>query len=266
MKAKIKLFCCWEKINLSSFCFILLMTLELLKRFIDEMKKRIVLFSGAGMSAESGISTFRDGNGLWENYHIEEVATPEAWAKNPELVQRFYNERRTGILNAKPNEAHELIATLQNDYVVDVITQNIDDLHERAGSSAVHHLHGNIRFAKSSGSNQERKLYPIKGAHLDLLKDICDDGYPLRPHVVWFGENVPMYEAVIPIIEQADIFIVIGTSLNVYPAAGLIHYCNPMSRKYLIDPKASTLNAPADFHLIQENAIQGMRELIQLLT
>jgi len=229
------------------------------------MKKHIVLFSGAGMSAESGISTFRDGNGLWENHNIEEVATPEAWSKNPTLVQRFYNERRATIIAAVPNEAHELIAQLQQEYEVDVITQNIDDLHERAGSLKVHHLHGNIRFAKSSGPNQERKLYPIIGSTLDVSKDLCDEGYPLRPHVVWFGEQVPMYETVIPIIQQADIFIVIGTSLNVYPAAGLIHYCNPMSLKYLIDPKASGLAVPTDFHLIQENAIQGMKIVCDLL-
>lgn len=229
------------------------------------MKKRIVVFSGAGMSAESGISTFRDGNGLWENYNIEEVATPDAWAKNPQLVQRFYNERRTGILAAVPNEAHQLIAQLQKEFDVDVITQNIDDLHERAGSEKVHHLHGNIRFAKSSGPNQEKKYYPIDGSSLDLSNDFCDEGYPLRPHVVWFGEEVPMYETVIPIIQQADIFIVIGTSLNVYPAAGLIHYCNPMSRKYLIDPKASQLTVPSDFHLVQENAIQGMKIVCDLL-
>lgn len=229
------------------------------------MKKRIVLFSGAGMSAESGISTFRDHDGLWENYKIEDVATPEAWNKNPELVQRFYNERRVGISNALPNKAHHLIAKLQEKFDVDVITQNIDDLHERAGSLSVHHLHGNIQFAKSSGPNPDRKLYPMNGTHLDYTKDKCDDGFPLRPHVVWFGEAVPMYDVVIPIIEQADIFIVIGTSLNVYPAAGLIHSCNPMSRKYLIDPKASTLNIPNDYHLIPENAVKGMIDLMKLL-
>lgn len=229
------------------------------------IKKRIVLFSGAGMSAESGISTFRDSNGLWENYNIEEVATPEAWRKNPALVQQFYNERRSGIINAAPNKAHALIALLEQDFLVEVITQNIDDLHERAGSSTVHHLHGNIRFAKSSGPNQERKLYPIEGSTLNLNSDLCDEGYPLRPHVVWFGEEVPMYETVIPIIQQADIFIVIGTSLNVYPAAGLIHYCNPISRKYIIDPNASTLNVPEDYHLIPKQAIEGMEELMNLL-
>ena len=229
------------------------------------MKKQIVVFSGAGMSAESGISTFRDHDGLWENHNIEDVATPQAWKKNPELVQRFYNERRFAISNALPNPAHFTISKLQEKYNVDVITQNIDDLHERAGSINVHHLHGNIQFAKSSGPNPEKKFYKINGTQLNLNEDKCDDGYPLRPHVVWFGEEVPMYETVIPIIDQADIFIVIGTSLNVYPAAGLIHYCNPMSRKYIIDPKASSISMPIDFHIIQENAIKGMLKLSKLL-
>lgn len=229
------------------------------------MKKRIVLFSGAGMSAESGISTFRDHNGLWENYKIEEVATPEAWNKNPEIVQRFYNERRKSILVTKPNKAHMIIAELEKLFDVVIITQNIDDLHERAGSSIVHHLHGNIMLAKSSGPNQEKKYYPINNGVLDINTDKCEDGFSLRPHVVWFGEEVPMYEVVIPFIEQADIFIVIGTSLTVYPAAGLIHYCNPMSRKFLIDPKADNLNVDSKYHLIQENAISGMEVLQKIL-
>ena len=168
-------------------------------------------------------------------------------------------------MNAEPNNAHKMIASLEGEFSVEVITQNIDDLHERAGSSIVHHLHGNIRLAKSSGPNQDKKLYPIIGTELNLQKDFCDEGYPLRPHVVWFGEEVPMYETVIPIIQQADIFIVIGTSLNVYPAAGLIHYCNPISRKYLIDPNASTLNVPAEYYLIPKNAIDGMEELVNVL-
>ena len=229
------------------------------------MKRRIVLFSGAGMSAESGISTFRDHDGLWENYRIEDVATIDAWNKNPQLVQDFYNQRRLSIILSQPNNAHKIIAQLEDQYIVDVITQNIDDLHERSGSSNVHHLHGNITYAKSSGPNAEEKYYKIEGSKLDLITDKCDDGYPLRPHVVWFGEAVPMFEIVIPIIQQADIFIVIGTSLNVYPAAGLIHYCNPMTRKFLIDPKADSINTDSNFHLIQENAVQGVEILIKLL-
>lgn len=227
--------------------------------------KQIVFFSGAGMSAESGISTFRDSNGLWENYDVAEVATPEAWLKNPKLVQEFYNARRKNILEASPNKAHIIIAQLEENYSVSVITQNIDDLHERAGSKSVMHLHGNIRLAKSSGPNSEKKFYPIEGDTLDLETDFCDDGYPLRPHVVWFGENVPMYEKVIPIIESADIFIVIGTSLNVYPAAGLIHYCNPKATRFLIDPKADELTVPSHFQVIRKTATDGLKEIIYCL-
>lgn len=227
--------------------------------------KQLVFFSGAGMSAESGISTFRDSNGLWENYDVAEVATPEAWIKNPQLVQEFYNARRKNIINATPNEAHIKIAQLEENYSVSIITQNIDDLHERAGSTSVMHLHGNIRLAKSSGPNSEKKFYPIEGDTLNLETDFCDDGYPLRPHVVWFGENVPMYEKVIPIIESADIFIVIGTSLNVYPAAGLIHYCNPKATRFLIDPKADELIVPSHFHVIRKTAVEGLKELIDCL-
>ncbi len=227
--------------------------------------KKIVVFSGAGMSAESGISTFRDSNGLWENHNINEVATPEAWKANPLLVQEFYNVRRKNIIDAHPNKAHELIAQLEVKFDVCVITQNIDDLHERAGSSIVYHLHGNIRYAKSSGPNQEKAYYPIEGATLDLEKDICPDGYPLRPHVVWFGESVPMYEVVIPVIAAADVLIIIGTSLNVYPAAGLIHHCSPSCQAYLIDPKASEINIPPNYNVIEENAVAGMTQLFNKL-
>ena len=179
---------------------------------------RLVVFSGAGMSAESGISTFRDSNGLWENYDIQQVATPEAWDKDPALVQRFYNERRKNILEAQPNEAHQYIAKLQNHFDVQVITQNIDDLHERAGSQNVLHLHGNIRLAKSSGPNAQytNEFYEINGWKLDLEHDLCPNGYPLRPHVVWFGEAVPAFEEAIKQVQEADIFIVIGSTLSVY--------------------------------------------------
>ena len=158
------------------------------------------------MSAESGIQTFRGSDGLWEQHRIEDVATPEAWARNPEMVQRFYNQRRQNILNASPNLAHQLIAQLENRYDVQIITQNIDDLHERAGSSSVLHLHGNIRLAKSSGPNAQytAEFYPIQGAALDLEKDKCPAGYPLRPHVVWFGEAVPAYEEARALARQAE--------------------------------------------------------------
>lgn len=227
--------------------------------------EKIVVFSGAGMSAESGISTFRDSNGLWENYAVEEVATPEAWRRNPSLVQRFYNERRKNVLSASPNAAHLAIASLEQQFSVSVITQNIDDLHERAGSTDVLHLHGNIRYAKSSGPKQEAAYYFIEGDVLNLATDLCPDGYPLRPHVVWFGESVPMYEVAIDVIRQATVFIIIGTSLNVYPAAGLIHYAPAHARKFVIDPKGEELDVPKDFTVIPLGAVDGMRKVAELI-
>jgi NAD-dependent deacetylase len=214
------------------------------------------------MSAESGIQTFRDTNGLWANFSIEEVATPEAWQQNPAKVQGFYNERRKQIINALPNEAHFAIKKLEEKADVLVITQNIDDLHERAGSNNVMHLHGNIRFAKSSGPKQEKKYYPIHGWELSL-NDLCDDGYPLRPHVVWFGEAVPMLEMAAEELSKADVLIVIGTSLQVYPAATLVHLAPPSSSKFLIDPKANSLTVPRDFQILQMNASDGMNFLLE---
>lgn len=222
---------------------------------------RIVIFSGAGMSAESGISTFRASDGLWEKYAIEEVATPDAWRKNADLVTSFYNQRRRQILEAQPNDAHKAIARLETLAAVTVITQNIDDLHERAGSTNVFHLHGNILFAKSSGPNQEKKLYPIHGWELSE-KDICDEGFRLRPHVVWFGESVPMCEKAIDILGQADVLIVIGTSLQVYPAAELIHYAQKATRKFIIDPNAQKMNIPNDFQVVNKTATEGMEIII----
>ena len=187
------------------------------------MKKKLVVLSGAGISAESGISTFRDSNGLWEQYAIEDVATPEAWRKNPSLVQEFYNFRRKQVIDAQPNEAHLYFAELESEFDVAVITQNIDDLHERGGSTDVLHLHGNIRLSKSSGPHQEKAYYPVNGWEL-TMEDRCPEGYVLRPHLVWFGEAVPNLEVAAEIIAEADYLVVVGTSLNVYPAAGLIHY------------------------------------------
>lgn len=229
--------------------------------------KKLVVFSGAGMSAESGINTFRDSDGLWEQYRIEEVATPEAWAKNPELVQRFYNARRKNILEAQPNAAHQLIAELEDDFDVHVITQNIDDLHERAGSSKVIHLHGNIRLAKTSGPNCQytTEFYPIEGSELDLTKHFCKEGYPLRPHVVWFGEAVPAYEEARDCVQDAEIFVVIGTSLQVYPVAGLIHEIPAHCTAYYIDPKAVQQHLPVQFHKISQTATEGMKTLLKLL-
>ena len=229
--------------------------------------QKIVVFSGAGMSAESGINTFRDSDGLWEQHRIEDVATPEAWTRDPELVQRFYNERRKHILAAEPNEAHNLIAELDEFFDVQVITQNIDDLHERAGSQNVLHLHGNIRFAKSSGPEAQytQDFFPIEGSELNLDIDICPKGYPLRPHVVWFGEAVPAYEDASTSVQTADIFIVIGTSLAVYPVAGLIHEIPANCRAFYIDPKADYQRVPEQYQLIKAGASEGMKMLFQQL-
>ncbi|EPA9173340.1 TPA: NAD-dependent deacetylase [Acinetobacter baumannii] len=229
---------------------------------------KLVVFSGAGMSAESGISTFRDSNGLWENYDIQQVATPEAWERNPALVQRFYNERRKNILEAQPNEAHQYIAKLQDHYDVQVITQNIDDLHERAGSQNVLHLHGNIRLAKSSGPDAQytTQFYEVNGWKLDLEQDFCPNGYPLRPHVVWFGEAVPAYEEAIRLVQSADIFIIIGSTLSVYPVAALVHEIPHYSKAYYIDPQADHSRVPPQYKLLNMTATEGMHELFNQLT
>lgn len=225
---------------------------------------KIVVFSGAGMSAESGISTFRDNNGLWANFKIEEVATPHAWANNPEMVQSFYNQRRKQIIESSPNEAHKLIKELEKIGDVTLVTQNIDDLHERAGSKHVVHLHGNIREAKSSGPNQEARYYPIDGWELKM-GDLCEDGFQLRPHVVWFGEAVPNLEVASNLISAASVLIVIGTSLQVYPAAGLIHSATRNCTKFLIDPNADQLQIPSDFIVLNETASEGMLQCLGLL-
>ncbi len=218
--------------------------------------KKLVVFSGAGMSAESGISTFRTNGGIWENYNIEDVATPQAWKKDPDLVTDFYNERRKQIMEVEPSLAHTLVAQLQERYDLKVVTQNIDDLHERAGCKDVLHLHGNIMYAKSSGPSQD-KLYPV--LYWCLTKnDKCDEGHRLRPHVVWFGESVPMLDIAAEIIGEADVFIVIGTSLNVYPAAGLIHAAVNAKEKVIIDPNVDQMDIPADFESIKKGAAVGL--------
>lgn len=197
------------------------------------MKPNLVVLSGAGISAESGLQTFRDGNGLWENHRIEDVATPEAFHKNPGLVLDFYNFRRTKVLKAAPNAAHKGLAALEKEFDVQIVTQNIDDLHERAGSTSVYHLHGEI--LKMRSSKNEHLIYPI---HSEIkLGDTAEDGAQLRPHIVWFGEPVPMIETVLPIVANADIFVVIGTSLQVYPAAGLVHKVGSNTPIFLLDKK-----------------------------
>lgn len=198
------------------------------------MRKKLVVLTGAGMSQESGIRTFRDMGGLWEEYDVTEVATPEAWESNPELVMKFYNDRRKQLYESEPNEGHRGLADLENDFDVQVITQNIDDLHERAGSSKVLHLHGELKKVKSS--RYPELIYDLDGWELKF-GDLCEKGYQLRPHVVWFGEPVPAMEEAVPLVAEADIFVVVGTSLNVYPAAGLLHYAKPETPIFVVDPE-----------------------------
>ena len=222
----------------------------------------IVVFTGAGISAESGIKTFRDSGGLWEEHRIEDVASPEGWSRNPELVLDFYNKRRKQVLAAQPNAAHVAIAKLQNKYNVQVITQNIDDLHERAGSEHVVHLHGEI--LKSRSTKNPDLVYSVNG---DTIKpgDKCELGSQLRPHIVWFGEMVPMLDTAIKLTHKADLFIVIGSSLQVYPAASLIEYAPEDSDKYLIDPNAIKLRHINNLHIIRERATIGVPQLINKL-
>ncbi len=222
--------------------------------------QKIVVLTGAGISAESGLKTFRDSDGLWEQYRIEDVATPEAWHRNRALVLDFYNQRRKQVLEAKPNAAHFALADLEKNYDVHIITQNIDDLHERAGSTKVLHLHGEIRKARSTAD--ENLTYEINGWKLKEGEK-CERGSQLRPHIVWFGEMVPEMENAARIVSTADIFLVIGTSLQVYPASGLIHYAPYEADKYYIDPKAEMLSR--DFVIVKKRAGIGVPELMQKL-
>jgi NAD-dependent deacetylase len=224
--------------------------------------QRIVVFTGAGMSAESGIKTFRDSGGLWEEYNVADVATPEAWEKNRTLVLDFYNQRRKQVIEARPNAAHLALAQLSTQYQVDIITQNIDDLHERAGSKNVLHLHGEIM--KSRSSRFPGLVYDIDGWEIKE-GDVCEKGFQLRPHIVWFGEMVPEMERAIMIAMQADYFIVIGSSLEVYPAASLINYAPAQSVKYLVDPKAKPLLHIANLEIIQKNAAEAVPVLVNKL-
>lgn len=221
------------------------------------MKKKLVIFSGAGVSAESGLRTFRDSGGLWEQFRIEDVATPEAWAKDPALVNEFYNLRRKQVMEALPNEAHKIIAALQSNFDVHVITQNIDDLHERAGSKQVLHLHGEIMKVRSSVD--ESLVYPLTKWEVKI-GELCPKGSQLRPHIVWFGEMVPEMDRAIHIAEQADLFIVIGTSLNVYPAAGILNYVPSSASKWLIDPNDFNLDYVNNLRHIRAVASEGMKQ------
>jgi len=222
------------------------------------MKQKLVVFTGAGISAESGIKTFRDSGGLWEEFDINEVATPQAWEKNQALVLDFYNKRRKQVLEAQPNNAHTALVELEQKYDVQIITQNIDDLHERAGSKKVLHLHGEI--TKSRSSIDDSLIYRIKGEEI-RLGDKCEKGSQLRPHIVWFGEMVPMMDVANIIAEKADIFIVVGTSMAVYPAAGLIDYSPDGIPKYLIDPSDVNVNGIANLKVIKEKDSIGLPKL-----
>lgn len=221
-------------------------------------RKKIVVLTGAGISAESGIRTFRDSDGLWENHRIEDVATPAAWHKNRELVLDFYNQRRKQVLDASPNAAHLALAKLEAAHDVIIITQNVDDLHERAGSSRIVHLHGEIRKARST--SDPRLIYDLPGAALNP-GDRCEKGAQLRPHIVWFGEEVPELPRAAELVSTADVLLVIGTSLAVYPAAGLIDYAPMHCERYLIDPNAPPVSD--DFIVLRKKAGEGVPELIE---
>ena len=224
--------------------------------------KKIVVFTGAGISAESGISTFRDSGGLWEKYDIRDVATPEAWARNPLLVLDFYNQRRKQVLEVQPNAAHRALVSLEKQYDVQIITQNVDDLHERAGSKKVVHLHGEIR--KSRSTKNPDLIYPVNGWELKA-GDKCELGSQLRPHIVWFGEMVPAMDIAQEISAQADIFLIIGTSLNVYPAAGLVHATKKDCPVYLIDPNEVNNPGISNLVFIKETAGKGVPALVEKL-
>ncbi len=223
--------------------------------------KKLVVLSGAGMSQESGLKTFREMDGLWENYDVEDVASIDGWYRNPELVLDFYNQRRKQLATASPNKGHFGIAGLEKWFDVTVITQNVDDLHERAGSSKVLHLHGELRKVRSTFD--ENLVYTLDGWELNL-GDTCEEGSQLRPHIVWFGEPVPVFYEAIPIVEDADIIVVIGTSMVVYPAAGLINYAKPGIPVFVIDPNRPSVSSK-NVVFIEKKASVGIEILKQKL-
>ena len=225
------------------------------------IKRKLVVLSGAGISAESGLRTFRDSDGLWEGYNVEDVATPWAWRKDPKLVLDFYNLRRRNVIDAKPNAAHYGLAELEKNFDVTIITQNIDDLHERAGSTNVLHLHGEI--FKMRSEKDDDLIYEIRD---DIqIGDKAEDGGQLRPHIVWFGEPVTMIEESIPVVQSADIFVVVGTSLVVYPAAGLVNYARRSVPKYIVD-KRIPYTPDITITEIEKPATEGVRELLEILS
>ena len=226
-------------------------------------KEELIVLTGAGMSVESGLSTFRGGGGLWDNHKVEDVATPEAWFRNPKLVLDFYNYRRKELLGAQPNAGHLALAELESEYEVRIITQNVDNLHERAGSSSVLHLHGELMKVRSTGPGEE--VYDLTAENYETHPgDTCPRGYQLRPHIVWFGEAVPEMDHAIRLVEQADMLLIIGTSMQVYPAAGLIHYVRSGVPVYLIDPKEVGVYG-RHITVIKKGAGEGMKEFVKFL-
>lgn len=225
-------------------------------------KKKIVVLTGAGISAESGIKTFRDSDGLWEEYRVEEVATYDAWLRNQELVLEFYNKRRRQLATVEPNAAHKALARLEEKFDVQIVTQNVDDLHERGGSTKILHIHGELVKVRSTGD--ENLVYNV--GYKDVNKgDLCEKGFQLRPHIVWFGEAVPLIERAAELVMEADIMLVIGTSMVVYPAAGLIHYTPSHCKKYLIDPNSTPTRGISNLEVIAEKAGTAVPRLVDEL-
>ena len=226
--------------------------------------KKIVVMTGAGISAESGIKTFRDAGGLWEGHDVMEVASPDGWRRNPELVLDFYNQRRKQLLKVAPNAAHKALVALEKNYDVHIVTQNVDDLHERAGSSQIVHLHGELKKVRST--QNDKIVYDCDGDI--VLGDNCELGSQLRPHIVWFGEMVPMLEVAATLTVEADICIIVGTSMQVYPAAGLIGYAPPHAKVYYVDPKPAInyeLARSKNLEVVTENATTGVRKVVDQL-
>ena len=252
----------WGAVNCDIVIVPLLLCIKLCEYLLLGMaKKRLVVLTGAGISAESGLKTFRDSDGLWEGHKIEDVATPHAWIRNPQLVLDFYNQRRRDVLAAVPNTAHKILAELEKYYDVQIITQNVDDLHERAGSTKVMHLHGEIMKMRSVRA--EHRLFPYDR---DLkVGDKSFDGGQLRPHIVWFEEPVPMIEKAIPLMYEADIFVLVGTSLAVYPAADLVDYAKERVKKYVIDKKIPPVSRYQNVIPIEMTATEGLAELKRIL-
>lgn len=232
------------------------------------MKENLVILSGAGMSAESGISTFRDAGGLWDKYPVMQVASAEGYVRDPELVINFYNERRKQLLDVEPNAGHIGLAELEKDFNVTVVTQNVDNLHERAGSTRIIHLHGELtKVCSSRDPYNPRYVKELKPEEYEVkMGDKAGDGSQLRPFIVWFGEAVPKIETAVDYVEKADIFVIIGTSMNVYPAAGLLNYVPRTAEVYLIDPKPVDTHSMRQIHIIQKGASEGVKELKRLLS